>query len=104
MTTESPARSIFLCAGCTALAYFAVGLPLAVLPGWALKLGFGPVIAGFLISAQYVATVLSRIVVGPMIDHSGPRRALCWALSPVWAQGRRRLPPCGSQLLWPRWR
>lgn len=76
MTTESPARSIFLCAGCTALAYFAVGLPLTVLPGWALKLGFGPVIAGFLISAQYVATVLSRIVVGPMIDHSGPRRAI----------------------------
>jgi len=76
MTTDSPARSIFLCAGCTALAYFAVGLPLAVLPGWALKLGFGPVVAGFLISAQYVATVLSRIVVGPMIDRSGPRRAI----------------------------
>lgn len=76
MTQDSPARSIFLCAGCTALAYFAVGLPLAVLPGWALKLGFGPVMAGFLISAQYVATVLSRIVVGPMIDRSGPRRAI----------------------------
>lgn len=76
MKPESPARSILLCAGCTGLAYFAVGLPLAVLPGWALKLGFGPVMAGFLISAQYVATVLSRIVVGPMIDRSGPRRAI----------------------------
>lgn len=67
---------MLLCAGYTALAYLAVGLPLAVLPGWALDLGFGPVVGGLLVSAQYLATVASRLLVGPMIDRSGPRRGV----------------------------
>lgn len=67
---------MLLCAGYTALAYLAVGLPLAVLPGWALDLGFGPMIGGLLVSAQYLATVASRLLVGPMIDRSGPRRGV----------------------------
>jgi MFS family permease len=64
---------IFACAGYTALAYLAVGLPLAVLPVWAVRAGFGPMIAGLVISAQYLATTISRGLVGPMIDRSGPR-------------------------------
>lgn len=67
---------MLLCAGYTALAYLAVGLPLAVLPGWALDLGFGPVVGGLLVSAQYLATVASRLLVGPVIDRSGPRRGV----------------------------
>lgn len=67
---------MLLCAGYTGLAYLAVGLPLAVLPGWALDLGFGPMVGGLLVSAQYLATVASRLLVGPMIDRSGPRRGV----------------------------
>ena len=45
---------IFLC-------YFAIGLPMAVLPAVVhLQLRFNTVLAGLAISSQYVATVLSR--------------------------------------------
>jgi MFS family permease len=74
------ARSDLLIAmsvSCTALTYFAVGLPLAVLPEWVSKdLGFSAVIAGLAISVQYLATIVSRGLVGPMIDTSGPKRAI----------------------------
>jgi MFS family permease len=64
---------VLACAGYTALAYLAVGLPLAVLPVWTVRAGFGPMVAGLVISAQYLATTISRGLVGPMIDRSGPR-------------------------------
>jgi len=83
-----PGPGVLSCAGYTALAYLAVGLPLAVLPVWTIQLGFGPTVAGFVISAQYLATVVSRGLVGPMIDRSGPRRGVllgfvCCALSGI---------------------
>jgi MFS family permease len=53
--------------------YLAVGFPLAVLPVWTVRAGFGPMVAGLVISAQYLATTISRGLVGPMIDGSGPR-------------------------------
>ncbi len=65
---------ILLTVTCTALAYFAVGLPLAVLPGWVHgDLGYSAVVAGIAISMQYVATIVSRRIVGPMADTSGPK-------------------------------
>lgn len=65
---------ILLTVTCTGLAYFAVGLPLAVLPGWVHQdLGYSAVIAGAAISIQYVATIVSRRLVGPMTDTSGPK-------------------------------
>ncbi|WP_240697501.1 MFS transporter [Sphingomonas desiccabilis] len=64
---------VLACAGYTALAYLAVGLPLAVLPVWTVRAGFGPTVAGLVVSAQYLATTISRGLVGPMIDRSGPR-------------------------------
>lgn len=59
------------------MAYFCVGLPLAVLPGWVhVDLGYSAVIAGVAISMQYVATVLSRRLVGSMADMTGPKRSI----------------------------
>jgi MFS family permease len=73
-STSSPSVQILLTVTCTALAYFAVGLPLAVLPGWVHHdLGYSAVIAGIAISIQYVATIVSRRIVGPMADTSGPK-------------------------------
>ena len=61
---------IFLC-------YLAIGLPMAVLPSVVhLQLGFNTVLAGLAISAQYVATVLSRPQAGRMADSVGARRTV----------------------------
>ncbi len=61
---------IFLC-------YFAIGLPMAVLPGVVhLQLHFNTVLAGLAISAQYAATVLSRPQAGRMADTAGARRTV----------------------------
>lgn len=79
---------ILLSVLCTALAYFAVGLPLAVLPRWVHQdLGYSAVIAGLAISIQYVATIVSRGLVGPMADSSGPHRSILLGFSCCMASG-----------------
>src|SRR6202789_4548143 len=72
---------IFLC-------YFAIGLPMAVLPGVVhLQLHFNTVLAGLAISAQYVATVLSRPQAGRMADTVGARRTVLSGLVACAASG-----------------
>jgi len=90
--TQNPPRNskllILLSVLCTALAYFGVGLPLAVLPGWVHNgLGYSAVIAGLAISLQYVATIVSRGFVGPMVDTSGPRRSILLGFACCCASG-----------------
>jgi MFS family permease len=58
---------IFVC-------YFTIGLQLAVVPGFVhLQLGYNAVLAGLAISAQYVATLLSRPIAGRMGDSVGAK-------------------------------
>ena len=58
----------------TFICYLAIGLPLAVLPGYVHgQLGYGSVLAGLAISVQYAATLLSRSHAGRMAD-TVPRR------------------------------
>lgn len=65
---------IFLC-------YLAIGLPMAVLPSVVhLELRFNTVLAGLAVSAQYVATVLSRPQAGRMADSVGARRTVLFGL------------------------
>jgi MFS family permease len=72
---------IFLC-------YFAIGLPMAVLPSIVhLQLHFNTVLAGLAISAQYVATVLSRPQAGRMADSVGARRTVLSGLVASAASG-----------------
>ncbi|CAB3887659.1 MFS transporter [Achromobacter mucicolens] len=61
----------------TFICYLAIGLPLAVLPGYVHgNLGYGSVLAGLAISVQYVATLLSRSHAGRMADMVGPKQTV----------------------------
>jgi MFS family permease len=65
----------------TFVTYLTIGLSLAVLPGFVHgTLGFGAMLAGLAISAQYLATLLSRPQVGRMADSLGPKRAVLTGL------------------------
>ena len=58
---------IFVC-------YFTIGLQLAVVPSFVhLQLGYNAVLAGLAISAQYVATLLSRPIAGRISDSVGAK-------------------------------
>jgi len=65
----------------TFIAYLSIGLPLAVLPGYVHnQLGYGSILAGFAISCQYVATLLSRPLAGRMADSAGAKRTVMLGL------------------------
>ena len=65
----------------TFICYMTVGIPLAVLPVYVHdELGFGTVLAGLVISAQYAATLLTRPHAGYTCDHIGPKQAVFYGL------------------------
>ena len=65
----------------TFIGYLNIGIPLAVLPGYVHSdLGFGAVIAGLVISVQYLATLLSRPYAGKIIDNKGSKLAVMLSL------------------------
>lgn len=64
---------VFLTFAC----YLALGVQLAILPSYVhLNLGFGTVLAGLIISVEYVATVITRPQAGRMVDHLGAKRTV----------------------------
>jgi MFS family permease len=71
----------------TLITYFLIGLPLAVFPGFVhFSLGYSAVLAGFLISLQYAATLVTRSPVGRLSDARGAKTAvlggqICAAIS-----------------------
>ena len=66
----------------TFIGYLNIGIPLAVLPGYVHNdLGFGTVIAGLVISVQYLATLLSRPYAGKIIDNKGSKLAVMYGLA-----------------------
>jgi len=72
----------------TFVCYLTVGIPLAILPMHVhLQLGYGTVLAGLVISTQYVATVLSRPRAGRMVDVLGPKRIVVFGLFTCAASG-----------------
>lgn len=61
----------------TFIAFLCIGLPIAVMPGYVHdQLGFSAVVAGLVIGAQYLATLLSRPVAGRICDTIGTKRAI----------------------------
>lgn len=72
----------------TFLAYLTIGIPLAVLPGYVhTDLGYGSVLAGLVISIQYLATLLTRPYAGRVIDTLGPKRAVLYGMTGCAASG-----------------
>lgn len=66
----------------TFICYLSIGLPLAVLPPYVhLRMGYSAVLAGLVISIQYVATLASRPWAGRISDRSGAKIAVLWGLS-----------------------
>jgi len=65
----------------TFIGYLNIGIPLAVLPGFVhTTLGFGAVLAGLVISVQYLATLLSRPYASRIIDNRGSKQAVIYGL------------------------
>ncbi|HSC82792.1 MAG TPA: MFS transporter [Pseudomonas sp.] len=72
----------------TFIGFLCVGLPLAVLPGYVhQELGYGSVLAGLVISVQYLATLLSRPATGSLCDRLGPKQAVVYGLYGCAASG-----------------
>lgn len=75
-------RRIFPIIFFTFVCYLSIGIPLAVIPGFTHHtLGYNTVIAGFAISIQYMATLLSRPHAGRYADLLGPKKVVLTGLA-----------------------
>lgn len=74
-------RDILACVVFTLVAYLIVGLPLAALPPFVHgALGFSTVLAGLSVSAQYLATFITRAPIGRLTDTVGPKQIVIFGL------------------------
>lgn len=72
----------------TFISYMSIGLPLAVLPPYVhLKMGYSAMIAGLVVSMQYVATLASRPWAGRISDRMGAKVAVEWGMASCTASG-----------------
>lgn len=66
----------------TFFGYLGIGLPLAVLPIYIHKtLGFSEIVAGIVISLQYISTFIVRGISGKLVDTRGPKIAVVLSMS-----------------------
>jgi MFS family permease len=72
----------------TFICYMSIGLPLAVLPPFVhLKMGYSTVIAGLVISIQYIATLASRPWAGRISDRMGAKVSVIWGMAACTVSG-----------------
>ncbi len=72
----------------TFICYLSIGLPLAVLPPYVhLRMGYSAVLAGLVISIQYVATLASRPWAGRISDRAGAKVSVLWGMGACTASG-----------------
>lgn len=72
----------------TFICYLSIGLPLAVLPPFVhLRMGYSAVLAGLVISIQYIATLLSRPWAGRISDGKGAKVSVLWGMACCAASG-----------------
>jgi MFS family permease len=68
--------------------YLSIGLPLAVLPPYVnLRMGYSAVLAGLVISIQYIATLASRPWAGRISDRAGAKISVLWGMGACTASG-----------------
>jgi MFS family permease len=72
----------------TFVCYLSIGLPLAILPAYVhLRMGFSAVLAGLVISIQYIATFLSRPWAGRISDRRGAKISVLWGMGACTSSG-----------------
>jgi MFS family permease len=72
----------------TFVCYLSIGLPLAVLPPYVhLRMGYSAVLAGLVISIQYIATLASRPWAGRISDRAGAKVSVLWGMGACTASG-----------------
>ena len=72
----------------TFICYLSIGLPLAVLPPYVhLRMGYSAVLAGLVISVQYIATLASRPWAGRISDRAGAKVSVLWGMGACTASG-----------------
>jgi MFS family permease len=72
----------------TFICYLSIGLPLAVLPPYVhLRMGYSAVLAGLVISIQYIATLASRPWAGRISDRAGAKVSVIWGMGACTASG-----------------
>jgi MFS family permease len=68
--------------------YLSIGLPLAILPEYVhLRMGYSAVLAGLVVSIQYIATFLSRPWAGRISDRQGAKLSVLWGMGACTASG-----------------
>ena len=88
MAERADAAQIFTFTSFSSVVYLAVGLPLAILPAYVhLRMGFSAVLAGLVISVQYIATFLSRPWAGRISDRRGAKISVLWGMAACTASG-----------------
>lgn len=72
----------------TFICYLSIGFPLAVLPEYVhLRMGYSAMLAGLVISIQYIATLASRPWAGRISDHVGAKVAVLGGMGDCTASG-----------------
>lgn len=72
----------------TFICYLSIGLPLAVLPPYVhLRMGYSAMLAGLVISVQYIATLASRPWAGRISDRAGAKVSVLWGMGACTASG-----------------
>ena len=72
----------------TFICYLSIGLPLAVLPPYVhLRMGYSAMLAGLVISIQYIATLASRPWAGRISDRRGAKVSVLWGMAACTASG-----------------
>src|SRR5580693_5514199 len=72
----------------TFICYLSIGLPLAVLPPYVhLRMGYSAILAGLVISIQYIATLASRPWAGRISDRHGAKVAVIWGMGACTVSG-----------------
>ena len=81
VSSHGSARHIIGFTALSFVVYLAIGLPLAILPGYVhLRLGYHASLAGLVVSVQYIATFLSRPWAGRISDSKGAKISVLWGM------------------------
>ena len=88
VAARNSARHILSFVYFTFICYVSIGLPLAVLPPFIhFRMGYSAMLAGLVISIQYIATLASRPWAGRISDHMGAKVSVLWGMGACTASG-----------------